>query len=800
MQVGKVLVVDDSKVVQFKLRRMLEARGLVVDTAASGRESLDYLKTKTPDVIFMDFMMADMDGYEVTAQIMANPATSAIPVIMCTGHDTPADRERAKESGACGFVTKPVDDASLDAVIAQLHERVVAPEPTPAVSVAAPTQVAPPPPNIRPAPIARPAPVDAPAPAATPAPAHAATSTGAQAPVDLPVAQPVAPPVAAPTPVAAPAPAQAPTPSVAPKPAGVPPPVAPSVPAHTAEVPAHASAAELTRVAERIAGEVAERLVREATATLSAASEQASRRVAQTVAASATQDALASWRKEVAKTNEHAELVAIAAAERVAREIAQQARDDAEDVRRSNETADAEKMQGALAAVQATAERVARQTLEPHKAAIDDQSRQFLVSARADLQESVRVAAESAAKPVAETAGRAAAEQLLRVSMSAAREDEAVLRTEIEQSAIAVAEQATREMFHQVNEQAEAARLSASTAADFKLQEMLATVPSTAERVALQTIDSAKAVIEDASREVLESARADLVENVRIAAESAAKPAAESTARTVAEQLMRISLAAAREDDAALRMDVEQAAIAAAEHATRGMLEQAGNDAEAARQLAESAADERLNGALATIQPIAESVALQTLQSARAVIEEASRQVLEAARVELNESVRIAAESAAKPAAETAARAAAEAVAVDLLTAAHEDEMASRSRVEERAIAVMDRVGRELVKLAFSAATAKPHAGADQIDYLGGGDAAQAYAQPADAERSADARAALAPPRAAVSAPAETPLRPPPPQAASAPPPPAWSVRAGLLAWLGALTLAVLYLLTKSFF
>ena len=107
MKVAKVLVVDDSKVVQFKLRRMLEARGLVVDTAASGRESLDYLKTKMPDVIFMDFMMADMDGYEVTSQITANPETAAIPVIMCTGHDPPADRERAKESGASGFVTKP---------------------------------------------------------------------------------------------------------------------------------------------------------------------------------------------------------------------------------------------------------------------------------------------------------------------------------------------------------------------------------------------------------------------------------------------------------------------------------------------------------------------------------------------------------------------------------------------------------------------------------------------------------------------------------------------------------------------
>ena len=86
----KALVVDDSKVVQFKLRHMLESRGLGVDIASSGKEALDYLKSGAPDVIFMDFMMADMDGYQVTQIITANPATAAIPVIVCTGQDTHA--------------------------------------------------------------------------------------------------------------------------------------------------------------------------------------------------------------------------------------------------------------------------------------------------------------------------------------------------------------------------------------------------------------------------------------------------------------------------------------------------------------------------------------------------------------------------------------------------------------------------------------------------------------------------------------------------------------------------------------
>ena len=62
MNIGKALIVDDSKVVQFKLKRMLEARSMGVDTASSGREALDFLKGHAPDVIFMDFMMPDMDG------------------------------------------------------------------------------------------------------------------------------------------------------------------------------------------------------------------------------------------------------------------------------------------------------------------------------------------------------------------------------------------------------------------------------------------------------------------------------------------------------------------------------------------------------------------------------------------------------------------------------------------------------------------------------------------------------------------------------------------------------------------
>ena len=71
MRLAKALVVDDSKVVQFKLSKMLQARGLGVHAAGSGKEALEYLTSNTPDVIFMDYMMSDMCGYQTTSIITA---------------------------------------------------------------------------------------------------------------------------------------------------------------------------------------------------------------------------------------------------------------------------------------------------------------------------------------------------------------------------------------------------------------------------------------------------------------------------------------------------------------------------------------------------------------------------------------------------------------------------------------------------------------------------------------------------------------------------------------------------------
>ena len=83
----KALVVDDSNVGRLTMQKKLEAFGVGVDLAESGLEALNYLEHHRPDVIFMDHVMPELDGFEATRRIKAGPATRDIPVIIISGSD-----------------------------------------------------------------------------------------------------------------------------------------------------------------------------------------------------------------------------------------------------------------------------------------------------------------------------------------------------------------------------------------------------------------------------------------------------------------------------------------------------------------------------------------------------------------------------------------------------------------------------------------------------------------------------------------------------------------------------------------
>lgn len=117
MTINKALVVDDSRLARIALSKLLAPHNIDVVMAASSEEAISTAREQSPDIIFMDYMMPDVDGYETTQVICSDPELGHIPVVMCTSQDTEEDRKRARECGAKGFLTKPTTQPVLDKVI-----------------------------------------------------------------------------------------------------------------------------------------------------------------------------------------------------------------------------------------------------------------------------------------------------------------------------------------------------------------------------------------------------------------------------------------------------------------------------------------------------------------------------------------------------------------------------------------------------------------------------------------------------------------------------------------------------------
>ena len=110
---ARVLVVDDVPANVKLLEARLSAEYFDVLTAYSGTEALAVCERAECDIVLLDVMMPDMDGFEVCRKLKSNPATHHIPVVMVTALDQPSDRVKGLEAGADDFLTKPVTDVAL---------------------------------------------------------------------------------------------------------------------------------------------------------------------------------------------------------------------------------------------------------------------------------------------------------------------------------------------------------------------------------------------------------------------------------------------------------------------------------------------------------------------------------------------------------------------------------------------------------------------------------------------------------------------------------------------------------------
>jgi len=107
MAINKVLVVDDSPAELTNIKSIVANTGCIVLSASNGQEAVEIAKKESPDIIFMDIIMPDMDGYEATRRLNNDPATRDIPIVFVSSKNQKADKLWAQMQGGKGYVTKP---------------------------------------------------------------------------------------------------------------------------------------------------------------------------------------------------------------------------------------------------------------------------------------------------------------------------------------------------------------------------------------------------------------------------------------------------------------------------------------------------------------------------------------------------------------------------------------------------------------------------------------------------------------------------------------------------------------------
>ena len=117
MPTARILVVDDDRLLRQMVRNLLEGADCAVAEAVDGADGLAQAAALQPDLILLDVMMPNVDGYTACSRLKADPATQAIPVIFLTASADPSLNRRAYVLGAVACLTKPFRREALVAVV-----------------------------------------------------------------------------------------------------------------------------------------------------------------------------------------------------------------------------------------------------------------------------------------------------------------------------------------------------------------------------------------------------------------------------------------------------------------------------------------------------------------------------------------------------------------------------------------------------------------------------------------------------------------------------------------------------------
>lgn len=105
----KVLIIEDNTQNMYMLSYLLESENYEVLKAFSGVDGIESAVKQRPDIILLDIQLPQMDGYEVTKKLRAVEKLKQTPIIAVTSYAMPGDKEKALESGATGYIEKPIN-------------------------------------------------------------------------------------------------------------------------------------------------------------------------------------------------------------------------------------------------------------------------------------------------------------------------------------------------------------------------------------------------------------------------------------------------------------------------------------------------------------------------------------------------------------------------------------------------------------------------------------------------------------------------------------------------------------------